>query len=390
MKKWSLLIAAIVYIPVVITAQGISFFEGNWKEALELAKLQNKLVFVDAYAEWCGPCKMMAKNVFPQPAVGEYFNKHFVNMKIDMEKGQGLEFRQKYPVSAFPTFFFLDPQGQVVLNTKGARDQNGFIQLAQSAVSKYNPDAQYIKLYESGNRDYQTVIGYIRSLNRQGKSSLAVSNAYINTQKDLTTIENLKFILEATTEADSRIFDLCLKHRQLIANQTSAEAVNEKLRGAIDKTVTKSIEYKLPELLTEVQTKMSQAFPSEAEEFKHKSNLTFALKTQNAKAFMESATEYLKGENKKDAFKHHEMSLKVLEYFKETPEVLSFGAKLAEKACNFGGQSTYYYTYAQLLNLQNKKSEATLMLNKAIALAKERQESTTEMEKLRKALITQP
>lgn len=390
MMKWSLLIGAIMYLPIAITAQGISFFDGNWKEALELAKQQNKLVFVDAYAEWCGPCKMMAKNVFPQPAVGEYFNKHFVNMKIDMEKGQGLEFRQKYPVSAFPTFFFLDPQGLVVLNTKGARDQNGFIQLAQSAVSKYNPDAQYIKLYESGNRDFQTVTGYVRSLNRQGKSSLAVSNAYLNTQKDLTTSENLKFILEATTEADSRIFDLCIKYRSQIEGQTSVVAVNEKLRTAVDKTLNKAIEYKLPELLAEVQTKMSQAFPAEAGEFNHKSNLTFALKTQNAKTFVETATEYLKGDNKKDAFKHHELSLKVLEYFKETPEVLSFGAKLAEKACNFGGQSTYYYTYARILYQQNKKSEASLMLNKAIALAKERQESITEMEKLRKALISQP
>lgn len=388
--KYSLLKIALICLPWIVTAQGISFFEGNWKDALEVAKKQNKLVFVDAYAEWCGPCKMMARNVFPQPAVGEYFNKHFVSMKIDMEKGQGLEFRQKYPVSAFPTFFFLDPGGIVVLNTKGARDQNAFIQLAQSAVSKYNPDAQFVKLYESGNREYETIVGYVRSLNRQGKSSLAVSNAYLNTQKNLSTPENLKFILEATTEADSRIFDLCLKYRQEIGALTSAEEVNNKLQTAADKTMNKAIEYKSAELLAEVQNKMSQAFPLQADEFKQKSNLTFSLNTRNVKAFIDAANNHLKGENKKDAFKHHLIAQNVLDYFKDDQEALDYGAKVAEKACNFGGQSTYYYTYARILYQQNKKSEASLILNKAIALAKERQESTVDMEKLRKALITQP
>lgn len=388
--KRSVIQLMVICFPWMAMAQGISFYEGNWKEALTLAKQQNKLVFVDAYAEWCGPCKMMAKNVFPQPAVGDYFNKHFVSMKIDMEKGQGLEFRKKYPVSAFPTFFFLDPEGQIVLNTKGARDQNGFIQLAQTAVSKYNPDAQYVKLYESGNRDYQTVLGYVRSLNRQGKSSLAISNAYLNTQKDLTTTDNLKFIFEATTEADSRIFDLCLKYKEPMSALVSAEEINAKLRAAADKTLNKAIEFKSAELLSEVQGKVSLVFPAEAEEFKHKSNLTFALHSRNAKSFIETATNYLKGENKKDAFKHHQMALNVLEYFNDNAEALSFGAKTAEKASNFGGQSEYFYTHARILFYQNKKSEASLILNKAIALAKERREPTTEMEKLRKALITQP
>ena len=73
--------------------QGIEFFHGTWEEALLKAKTEDKLIFVDAFTTWCGPCKNMAANTFPDPAVGELFNKYFISMKIDMEKEMGLEFR---------------------------------------------------------------------------------------------------------------------------------------------------------------------------------------------------------------------------------------------------------------------------------------------------------
>ena len=60
---------------------GIEFFHGSWDEALELAKKEHKAIFMDAYAEWCGPCKRMAKNIFTQKEVGDFFNKHFINVK---------------------------------------------------------------------------------------------------------------------------------------------------------------------------------------------------------------------------------------------------------------------------------------------------------------------
>ena len=54
--------------------QGIEFFKGDYNAALEKAKQEGKMLFVDFYVDWCGPCKMMAKDVFPQKQVGDYFN----------------------------------------------------------------------------------------------------------------------------------------------------------------------------------------------------------------------------------------------------------------------------------------------------------------------------
>ena len=78
--------------------QGITFAGGNWKDMLAKAKAENKVIFMDAYATWCGPCKMMDKNVFAEASVGEFYNEHFVNAQIDMEAGEGIELTELYQV----------------------------------------------------------------------------------------------------------------------------------------------------------------------------------------------------------------------------------------------------------------------------------------------------
>ena len=72
---------------------------------LEQAKKENKLIFMDCYTSWCGPCKMLAKEVFTDPDVAAFFNEKFVNAKVDMEKGEGPALKKQYGVNAFPTLF---------------------------------------------------------------------------------------------------------------------------------------------------------------------------------------------------------------------------------------------------------------------------------------------
>ena len=96
----------------------INFREGGFAEALEAAKSENKLVFMDCYTSWCGPCKLMASKEFVQEKAGEYFNPRFVSVKIDMEKGEGVELRKRYDVNAYPTLLVLNvkiPSNQTML-----------------------------------------------------------------------------------------------------------------------------------------------------------------------------------------------------------------------------------------------------------------------------------
>jgi len=123
--------------PTPTPVKGMQFFEGNWEAALLQAKKENKLIFVDAYAAWCGPCKWMNANTFPDGQVGQFFNKHFINVKMDMEKGKGPTFGKKYPVSAYPTLFFMDKEGNVKEKVRGARDAKEFLALGKDIIKKY-------------------------------------------------------------------------------------------------------------------------------------------------------------------------------------------------------------------------------------------------------------
>jgi len=116
--------------------QGIQFIEANWAKALLEAKKQKKLIFLDAYTSWCGPCRMLKQNTFPDKAAGEYFNKNFINVALDMEKGDGPAVAEKYRVNAYPTLIIADADGNMVTYTKGYIDAKQLIEFGKFGISK--------------------------------------------------------------------------------------------------------------------------------------------------------------------------------------------------------------------------------------------------------------
>lgn len=115
---------------------GINFIHQDYQKAIAEAKAQNKLVFVDAYASWCGPCKVMDKKVFSDKNVAAYFNEHFINVKVMVEDArsatpEGAKFSQTYEFDAYPTMFFLDGDGKVVKKIIGYHDARQLINQAE-------------------------------------------------------------------------------------------------------------------------------------------------------------------------------------------------------------------------------------------------------------------
>ncbi len=113
--------------------EGITFFEGTFEEALATAKKENKIVFLDAYASWCGPCKAMQRYSFISEEVGEFYNKHFINIKIDMEKGEGPALAKALNVEAYPSLYFINPEREIKLKAVGYQGPDGLLKIAQKA-----------------------------------------------------------------------------------------------------------------------------------------------------------------------------------------------------------------------------------------------------------------
>lgn len=112
--------SAFVWAPSNDDEPGIKFETLSFDEAIQKAKKENKLIFLDAYAAWCGPCKMMDRTTFKDEKVGDVFNKNFINIKIDMEKGEGPTVAKKYQVRAYPTMMLINAEGKVEKRILGA------------------------------------------------------------------------------------------------------------------------------------------------------------------------------------------------------------------------------------------------------------------------------
>lgn len=117
--------------------KGILFFEGTWNEAIIKAKKEKKLIFLDTYTTWCGPCKRMEKSTFTDKDLGAYFNKHFINVKLDIENNSdGNRLANKFNITAIPTLFFLDHNEEIVTETAGFLDAETLLSIGKDAQKK--------------------------------------------------------------------------------------------------------------------------------------------------------------------------------------------------------------------------------------------------------------
>jgi len=358
MKNILLTLLALAFSLNTLSAQGIEFFHGTWAEALEKAKTEERLIFVDAFASWCGPCKRMSSQTFPDPKAGEFFNANFVNLKIDMEKPENSEFAGKYPVNSYPTLMFIDATGKVVLKEVGAKGVDQLLETGRKALGKNDKSMDFEKKYNEGDRDPKMLFDYVRSLNAAGKSSLKITNEYLNTQKDLTTEFNLKFILEGAVDADSRVFDLLVKNRDKVVAVSSEEAVNARVEKACKNTVTKAIEFKNKTLLDEAKAKMKAGNPSRAIAFAYEADMNYAKAVKDPSLFLKTAKAYQKTEVKSNSAKLHDLVVALMRAFPKDKKVLKQAEIWAKSAAEKGGLAEYWMTLAGIYKLQGNLSKA--------------------------------
>lgn len=117
-------------------ADKIFFIENEWNEAVKKASAQKKYIFVDCYATWCGPCKMLKIRTFSNKKVADFFNKNFVNISIDMEAGQGPILAQQWKIQAYPTLIIFDENAKPVLGTMGFMSPDDLMRFAEQALNQ--------------------------------------------------------------------------------------------------------------------------------------------------------------------------------------------------------------------------------------------------------------
>src|ERR1051325_3767991 len=209
-------------IPVLAFSQdaekGIHFDHGTFAELLANAKKENKMIMVDAFTTWCGPCKYMAKNIFPNDTVSEFYNKNFVNAKIDMEKGEGVGLAKKYDVQCYPTFLFIDGSGQLIHRASGSMEAKAFVQLGANAMNPAKQFSEAKKKYNSGTTaSADETADYILMRGRTCLSAKDEMAKYFPTQSDadLLNERNWNILREnfMNINVESREFQYVINHR---------------------------------------------------------------------------------------------------------------------------------------------------------------------------------
>jgi len=275
-------------------AQGIEFFKGTYQEAIAEAAKQERILFVDAYTTWCGPCKRMSKQVFTQAKAGDLFNANFINYKIDMEKPNGREFGSKYPVSAYPTLFFIDGEGKLVKKSVGGKSVEALVSLGSDILAKFDFSTSYREAYEAGDRSFENTIAYVNALNKSNKSSLKIANEFLLEKNDLTPTQKSDFIFAAASEVDSRIFEKMLDDKSTYIAKFGQAEFDDKIMRAAKRTRNKALKFDSQELLDASIKTVKKHNKSEYKKFQAESYMKKAELEENVVDYLKNSKKLLK------------------------------------------------------------------------------------------------
>lgn len=174
-------------LPLLTFAQGVVFEPAGTtlEQASAKAKAENKLIFLDCYTQWCGPCKKMSKEVFPLEKVGAYMNPKFVNLQIDMESAYGAPLAKKLQIQAYPTFVIFNADAQEISRFLGYQAADEFIKVVEQK-SADNSSSALEQRWKNGDRDPQFLMEYLQSLNAsyKGEEANAVAEAILEGKEE--------------------------------------------------------------------------------------------------------------------------------------------------------------------------------------------------------------
>lgn len=211
---------------------GIQFRSETWYDLMDLAKAENKMIFLDAYASWCGPCKWMSNNVFTDTEVGKFFNENFLSVKVDMEKGIGLELAKNYNINAYPTLLFLDSEGLMIHRICGARNVDALINEGKIAMTPGMRLRDCITAYnESADKNLGAFKSLLIKYDQACMDNEATIDEFFNDMNtsDLFSEDVWDIVIRYVDNPYSRPITLIIDDHSMFYEKFGSDAVDEKI-----------------------------------------------------------------------------------------------------------------------------------------------------------------
>ena len=355
---------------IFVSAQGIEFdHTSSWKELKAKAKAADKLIFVDAYTTWCGPCKMMAKGTFTEAAVGEFYNKNFINAKIDMEKGEGIEIAKEYGIQAYPTFLFIDGDGVLQHRSVGYQEGPAFVSVGQSAIDPASRLGSMDAKYKAGDRDPEFLLklAYAKSAAMDPDANKVV-NDYFSTQKDWSTDVNLETIFDFAGDISSPLTKYYIENKDKFIAKYGNSAVSNKTEMIIAMSTRSALRSANPDF-DNIKSVLVRLDPKNADKNLSNIKVNFLLRQKKYPEYALAAIEHFKNFPTEDPNELNETAWNFylnIDDKSHLEKALAWGLKAVDLDNKYYCNDTVAALYTKLGN----KSKAKKYINKAIELAK--------------------
>lgn len=261
----SLLLVFLFHLALNTQAQdsGINFFSGTWEEALTASSKEGKLIYLDCYTTWCGPCKKMEAKIYTQTEVAELYNSQFINVRIDMESEVGLELTKKYHVQVYPTHLYLDKEGKVLHRSTGYKIASAFIRLGQEALDPNTRSSKMDEAFQNGQRDLPFIKEYFSFLKKTKQNYQEVFDVYLPELDQLEASERIDLLRRYTRYVDSKSFPLFVEHQEAISNTSSKAEYDFILKEILKNSTAKAASDKNEGLYNKAIQVYKENFPNE-------------------------------------------------------------------------------------------------------------------------------
>ena len=364
--------------------RSIQFLEKPWPEILSIAKQENKIIFLDAYTTWCGPCKWMAAKMFTNDTIADFYNSTFICAHADMEKGEGIELAKMYQVRAYPTLLFINSGGEMVHLRVGAPQKvKDYIEMGNIAITPGEGFASYAKKYQEGNRDPKFIMTYLDRLQGAYLPINEPLNQYFALQKeaDLYSQANWEILYQYVFDPDAKEFKFLLSHHKDYEKLYTRDSVFGKVIGVYTQAlITLSRNRSFNEAnLNQIKQKIKETGYTDADKVFFQGELNMYQMKSETEKYLNLAMTGVDQYYSDDADMLNRMAGNFLQMATEKTQIEK-AAGWAKKSIALNSAPANNDTYANLMFKLGNKPEAVKYEKEALRLAKKQKVSTQQYE----------
>lgn len=293
-KLHQLLLTCVLACTAYVSSQAqeitLNFYQGDWSEVAEKAATENKIIFVDVYADYCPPCRTMDRVVFADPEVALFQNEYFVNYKVNLSKREFEYFKQLHNITELPSLLYFTPQGELMRKETGCKDVPEFLGLSKQVLgsvtrkfklvgfdekndhlkkldSWYNNGKQTNEQTLRGKQPEELLYEYAYLLKEYRQPYNRVVNEYLKMQNNFTTPRNRQLVYDFSNNIENNAIYYFVNDITYFKTKYGSNRINDKIKTATYNSTVIAMRERDNNLFNEIQSLIRKAYIPNSDEY---------------------------------------------------------------------------------------------------------------------------